>query len=88
MSMHLFFAPQFNVHCSYLQKGGGGKDQPFPFSPTLPPASMNPGKVNQFPVTSVYGMNGNGQEEEMMSTSNPSRNKEDGDFLTACQQST
>ncbi|CAG7733119.1 unnamed protein product [Allacma fusca] len=67
--------------------GGGGKDQPFPFSPTLPPSSLNQNKVSQYPVASMYGMNGNGQDDDLMNSSNPSRNKDDGDFITACQQS-
>lgn len=66
--------------------GGGGKEQSFPFSPTLPPASLAPGKSGRgvfHPHSSIYDANGSSPEDD----GPHGRGKDDGDFIAACQQS-
>lgn len=66
--------------------GGGNKDQSFPFSPTLPPAPLTPGKSGRsvfHPHASMFDANASSPEDD----GPHGRSKDDGDFISACQQS-
>jgi hypothetical protein len=76
-----------------MSSGNQEKDQPFQFSPTLPPNSMSGGKGiggPQYPHSSMCGAaNGNdGQDEDLLNSSRQSRSKnDDGEFIFVCHQS-
>ncbi|OXA52908.1 Transcription factor Sox-6 [Folsomia candida] len=70
-----------------LPSGNGSKDQPFPFSPTLPQSSMNQGKIGQYSHSSGYAMNGNSQDEDMIGSGGHNRSKDDGEYGSGCHQS-
>lgn len=74
---------------NFMVIGNGGKEQQFPFSSSVPPNSLlNKG---QYPLNSMYNMNGGGQEEESVTSSGHagrhSNSKEDPDYIANCQQS-
>lgn len=69
-----------------VHAGGGNKDQSFSFSPTLPPSSLTPSKSGRgvfHPHASMFDANGSSPEDE----GPHGRSKDEGDFITTCQQS-